>query len=243
MPSTLPSAEPRPSPTIASTEPETVVLPWWISYPSNDRPASHDHAGGRRPNRTAVHWVVLPGRYDVATGSRPRPSADPSTPAGSLIAPPSICRPPQIPSTGRPDAAALMTASAMPHDRIQARSLGTCLEPGSTTRSAPASAAGVRAQRTSATCWSRTNSSRLEAYGPPRMHTRRLPPLGAPSVGPSSSGSACSIQGTTPTVGTPVTCSSSAGAGASRPTSPRNLLSRNPQICDRQGGGSSAQVP
>src|SRR5919198_1444546 len=75
------------------------------------------------------------------------------------------------------------------------------------------------------------------------MHTRRLRPLGVPSVGPSSSGSACSIQGTTPTVGTPVARSSSAGAGASRPSSPRNLLSRNPQTCDRQGGGSSAQVP
>ena len=129
-----------------------------------ERPASQPRPRGREA--AEPHGGALGGlAREVGGGDREqsRPTADPSTPAGSSIATPSICRPPQIPSTGRPDAAALTTASAMPVDRIHARSLGTCLEPGSTTRSAPVSPAGVRAQQTSATCWSRTNSSRLEA--------------------------------------------------------------------------------
>ena len=83
----------------------------------------------------------------MVTSSSPRPAssapATPSTPAGSTIRRPSIWKPPQIPSTGRPAAAWSRTARSSPRERSQARSASVARVPGSTTRSAPASARGV----------------------------------------------------------------------------------------------------
>ena len=81
----------------------------------------------------------------VVSGSRPRPAALPSTPSGSTSASPSICRPPQTPSTGRPAWACARMAGARPCACSQARSELVCLEPGSTIQSAPSRSAGDRA--------------------------------------------------------------------------------------------------
>ena len=84
-----------------------------------------------------------------------------------MIASPSICSPPQMPSTRPPRAAWAAMAASSPCARSHARSADVALLPGSTTQSAPASAAGLRAQlsRTPGTFFSGWNSSRLLMRG------------------------------------------------------------------------------
>ena len=123
-------------------------------------------------------------------------------------------RPPTLDAAGVVDRAAEdLAAAADPEDpgrrrgdgpvearaRIHARSAATCLEPGSTTRSAPSRSAGCSANVMRAAWASRCSSSRFEPYGKRSTATRWAPgPGSARTVAPSSSGSSwCSI-GTTP---------------------------------------------
>ncbi len=108
--------------------------------------AAHRDARQRRPRRRAarrsapaVRAPSCRARTRVTSGSRPRPGPLPSMPCGSISASPSICRPPQMPSTAPPRAACAAMARSRPCARSQARSPLVCLEPGSTIQSAPAS--------------------------------------------------------------------------------------------------------
>ncbi len=98
----------------------------------------HRHARQARPTapaqraetRRRVWRTVLSGSNTVTSGSRPRPGALPSMPCGSISASPSICRPPQTPSTAPPRAACAATARSSPCARSQARSPLVCFGAG-----------------------------------------------------------------------------------------------------------------
>ena len=76
----------------------TAVCPWWISYPHTDCRSSPVRQGCAQPH---VRRSRLAASSRVLRGSKPSPGSQPpsSSPRGSAISAPSICKPPQIPTT------------------------------------------------------------------------------------------------------------------------------------------------
>ena len=139
--------------------------------PLRPRPSRRGGSRSRRAARPSrcrprcTRRVVLPACSSVTRSSRPRPGASPppSTPCGSRTARPSICNPPQMPSTGTPAAACRAIAPARPVVRSHSRSASVLLLPGITIAAALSISAGVRTQRV----WlaSGANSSRFAIRG------------------------------------------------------------------------------
>ena len=114
----------------------------------------------------AVRGQLRRRRMTVSNGSRPSPSTarpPPSTPAGSSIGGRGAWRRRRRRGAGAGGGA--RRRRSRPRARSQPRSAATCLEPGSTTRSAPSRSAGCSAKRTWAAWPSRWSSSRFDAYG------------------------------------------------------------------------------
>jgi hypothetical protein len=143
-------------------------------------------------------------------------------PCGSIRASPSICRPPQMPSTAPPCRIGMRTiARSRPWARSQARSAaGAALEPGRMIQSSGPAAVGRAARPQQlhaghvAQGW---NSSRLLMRGnatTAMVVATGLGIRGARRNRPSSSGRPCCHHiGSTATVGTPVRSCSICGAG------------------------------
>ena len=173
-------------------------------------------------------------------------------PCGSIKASPSICRPPQIPSTGPPCCACSAIAASRPCTRNQAKSPLVCLEPGRMIQSLgfkPAKSTGLRThcKRKPGIFFKGWNSSRLliRGYAMTAIVVRTAPlAVLRSSNTPSSSGKPCCHHiGNVATVGTPVKSCNICGAGASSAASPRNLFSTKPRSSARSCGGNKAQVP
>jgi hypothetical protein len=241
VPRTLPSSQPSRN----GIPPATVATPWWISYPLTGSPSAIP----------AGRASVLAVANFICAGSRPRPGTVPAwLSTSSSIEVASISYPPQIPSTGRPQAARSVMAAAMPVSRSQPRSLTVARLPGRITRSAPARWPGV-VTRSTATPGSAARGSRSVTLDIRGSRTTAIRRMSAPTgcsiscgrVSRSRESSASSHrsrrQGSTPYVGRPVIDASMSRPGASSRRSPRNLLTMNPAISRWSAGSSTASVP
>ena len=150
--------------------PTGCVCPWWISYPVTCTPDSTDHGPGSEPKRSVRRRSTFSRPNTVCSGSSPSPWPAPSSPSGSRSACPSICSPPQMPSTRPPRAACARTQASSPCRFSQARSVLVCLEPGRMIQSSTDRSGRVPASRTATSCTPRSaasgsNSSRLLMRG------------------------------------------------------------------------------
>ena len=172
-------------------------------------------------------WSCRPAARSRGRAARgPAPRRRPRRRADRARVRPSICSPPQMPSTGTPAAARLAIAPARPVERSQSRSASVLLVPGMTIAAAASSSAGrahvarVRAERRELVEVrdARQRDDRDRRRRRRRPAARRRPPRAA----------ARRATGSTPSVGTPVAPRATAGPGASSEASPRKRLSRKP---------------
>ena len=203
---------------------------------------------------TACRWrkALLPPKR-VCSGSRFSPAAlapaAPSSPSGSSSSRPSICRPPQMPSTAPPPALKRCSSRARPLACRALRSRRVCLLPGSTTASGWPRASPGCTQR-SCTLGSASSGSRSEKLL--REGSRNtaisssalaLRPRRSNRSRESSGGKSSSSQGITPSTGTPVLSESQLTPGSNSSWRPRKRLINRPFTRGRSTGRSNCKVP
>ena len=202
-------------------------------------PESACHGGGSRPNATSTDSIRFVSRERrPAPGAGRDPTASPSTPPGSTISSPSICRPPQMPSTRVPRRAAAAIASPSPRSPEPGEVGGNVLRAGQDDEVGPVEVVGA----------SRPDELRDLLQGLELVEVRR----GRVAHGrhPRSARSTPAAPRRRPRPGargrrtgagrrtaSPSSRSRSSGAGASRLSSPRNLFSTNPRRSSRSSFG------